>query len=111
MYASNTNYYAYCLFNGGNIQTLLFKCGQDEIFDTTINACRYYCKAKGNFQNPADCNQYFYCSGVAAKPAEAQMCPTNWVFDGTGCNKDAAACKFPPPAPAAADPADPAVPA
>ncbi|XP_037049538.1 uncharacterized protein LOC119083837 [Bradysia coprophila] len=97
VYASNTNYYAYCLISGGTIKTLMFKCKQDEIFDTTINACRFYCKAKGYFQNAADCNQYVYCSAAAAKPSEMLFCPPNYVFDGTGCNRDTTKCQYPPP--------------
>ncbi|XP_037049556.1 uncharacterized protein LOC119083858 [Bradysia coprophila] len=97
-YASSSNYYAYCLFSGIGIQTLMFKCKQDEIFDPTINACRFYCKASGNFQNPADCNQYFYCSRVDAKPSEPLSCPPKYVFDGRGCNRDATECQNPPTA-------------
>lgn len=98
VYASNKQFYAYCVFNAGNIRTLMFRCGDNEIFDTTINACRLSCKAKGYFQNPADCNGYYYCSSSTAIPSAIMNCPPNYVFDGSGCNKDPATCKFPPPA-------------
>ncbi len=74
----------------------MMKCGQNEIFDTTIPGCRFNCKAKGYYQNPADCNQYTYCSAASAKPSEYLQCPPTYVFDGTGWNKDPASCKFPP---------------
>lgn len=106
VFASNKAYYAYCLINNGNIQTIMFHCPQGEIFDTTSNACRFNCKAKGYFQNRADCSQYIYCSAAAAKPSEILQCPTNYVFDGTGCNKDATKCQYPPPPPPASPPTD-----
>ncbi|KAG4078133.1 hypothetical protein HA402_002184 [Bradysia odoriphaga] len=97
-YANSSSYYAFCWFNDIGIQTVMFRCEQDEIFDPTINACRFYCKARGNFQNPADCNQYFYCSRAAAKASDPLSCPPNYVFDGSGCNRDATKCQYPPPA-------------
>lgn len=81
----------------GAIQTLMFKCPYEkfEVFDVKIKACKFNCKAKGNFQNPADCSEYYYCSGVNALPVLSE-CASNWVFDGSGCNKDVKKCQYPP---------------
>lgn len=99
VYASNKAYYAYCSNNGGVMQPIMFKCALDlyQVFDLTVNDCIYNCKAKGNFQDPENCNQYYYCSGVSAKPTLLK-CPTNYVFNGTGCDKDETKCQNPPPA-------------
>ncbi|KAJ6649165.1 Pancreas transcription factor 1 subunit alpha, partial [Pseudolycoriella hygida] len=98
-YASNPAYFAYCSNVLGQITTYLFKCQyeQFQIFDTTLNDCRYNCKAKGYFQDPSDCAQYFYCSAANAKPSAALVCGNNYVFDGATCNKDATKCQYPPP--------------
>lgn len=91
-------YYAFCMRNGnGAIQTLMFKCPYEnfEIFDVKTKACKFNCKAKGTFQNPAECQEYFYCSGANAQPVLG-TCPANWVFDGTGCNKNIDKCQHPP---------------
>ncbi|KAJ6649099.1 hypothetical protein Bhyg_04332 [Pseudolycoriella hygida] len=100
VYASNPAYYAYCTNVLGLITTYMFKCEfeQFEIFDTTLGNCRYNCNGKGYFQNPNDCNQYYYCSATNAKPSDPLECPAGYVFDGTGCNKDATKCQYPPPA-------------
>jgi len=100
VFASNPAFYALCLNNGnGYIQTFMFKCPYEkfEVFDTTINACRFNCAAKGYFQNPDNCNEYFYCSAAltSTKPTLLE-CPADFVFDGTTCNRDSTACKFPP---------------
>jgi len=105
VYASDPAYYAYCLNNGGYIQTIMFKCPFEEfeVFDTTNYSCKYNCKARGYFQNPANCTQYFYCNGNAAVPTPLE-CSTDYVFDGIGCNKNATKCQYPPPTPDIEDP-------
>lgn len=110
VYPGNPAYYAYCyLGSNGQITTYMFVCDFPafQIFDSTLNQCIYNCKSTGYFQDPSNCNGYLYCSAAKAKPTSLS-CETAYVFDGTGCNKDAATCKFPPPAPpAAAPPAGP----
>lgn len=98
VYASNKQFYALCAFDAGTTRTLLFRCGESEIFDTTTNTCRLRCTAKGYFQNPKNCNQYYYCSSTTAIPSAMLTCPSNYVFDETRCNIDASACKSPPKA-------------
>lgn len=75
----------------------MFKCPyeQFEVFDMTTKSCNFKCKAKGNFQNPANCQEYYYCGAANAQPALAS-CPNNWVFDGIGCNNDVSTCQYPP---------------
>lgn len=97
-YISNPAYYAFCMKNADGIfEATMFKCPyeQFEVFDLKTNECKFKCKAKGNFQNPAKCNEYFYCSGANAQP-NLSICPTAWVFDGTGCNRDVLKCQFTP---------------
>lgn len=81
----------------GTFETLLFKCPYEEFqaFDLKTKECNFQCKAKGNFQNPAECGEYYYCSRANAQPILAS-CPENWVFDGTGCNKDVNKCEYKP---------------
>lgn len=76
----------------------MFKCDfeQYEIFDLTTSQCKYNCKAKGNFQNPANCQQYYYCSAASATPT-LLLCPMTYVFDGATCNADVTKCQNPPP--------------
>lgn len=102
VYPSNPAYYAYCaLGSNGQITTYMFVCDFPtfQIFDATVgvNQCIYNCKSTGYFQDPADCKGYYYCSAAKAKPT-LLTCEDPYVFDGTGCNKDATTCKFPPPA-------------
>lgn len=95
MYA---RYYAYCLIHGnGVIQTLMFKCPNEqfEVFDINAKVCKFKCRARGNFQNPTDCQEYYYCSSANAQPISLQCAP-NFIFDGTGCNKDKTKCLYPP---------------
>lgn len=75
----------------------MFKCPYEdfEVFDMKTKECKFKCKARGNFQNPADCRQYYYCSGVNAQPISGE-CPENWIFDGVGCNSDADKCLYKP---------------
>ncbi|XP_037034007.1 uncharacterized protein LOC119072817 [Bradysia coprophila] len=96
-YASNPTYYAFCMNDNGVFSTLMFKCLYDkfEEFDAKAKQCQFKCKAKGTFQNPADCGESFSCSGVNAKPVTAK-CPAGWVFDGTSCNRDADTCVHKP---------------
>lgn len=92
-------YYAFCMKSGnGAIQTFMFKCPHEkfQVFDVKTKVCKFNCKAKGNFQNPDDCGEYFHCSGVNAQPVLG-TCAANWVFDGTGCDKDIKKCQYPPP--------------
>lgn len=74
----------------------MFKCEfeQFEVFDMTSKTCEFKCKAKGNFQNPAECREYYYCSSANAKPTLLE-CAENYVFDGVGCNKNADKCQYP----------------
>lgn len=75
----------------------MFKCPNEdfEVFDMKAKECKFKCKARGNFQNPADCRLYYYCSGVNAQPISGE-CPEDWVFDGIGCNIDADKCLYKP---------------
>lgn len=97
VYPGNPAYYAYCaLETTGKITTYMFKCDYPtfQIFDLVSNQCIYDCKASGYYQDPADCNGYYYCSAAKANPIRATCTPT-YVFDGVGCNKDATTCKYP----------------
>lgn len=89
----------------GAFETIMFKCPYDkfEVFDLKTKECQFKCKARGNFQNPADCGKYFYCSGANAQPI-LEKCPTDLVFDGTGCNRDADKCQHKPTTTTTPDP-------
>jgi len=103
VYPGNAAYYAYCaLGSTGQITTYMFMCEfpSSQIFDSTAYQCIFNCKAKGNFQDPADCAGYYYCSAAKDTKPVQLTCETGYVFDGVGCNKDAATCKYPPPPPA-----------
>lgn len=67
-----------------------------QIFDSASKQCIFNCKAKGYFQNPEDCNGYYYCSAAKAKPT-ALTCEGGYVFNGVGCDSDPATCQYPPP--------------
>lgn len=78
----------------------MFKCQYEdyEVFDLTTRECQFKCKAKGNFQNPASCQEYYYCSAVNAQPI-LLTCADNYIFDGMGCNKNKDKCAYPPEEP------------
>lgn len=98
VYASNPAYYAMCVNRGnGQIETYMFKCPRSEVFDTSIKSCRFNCDAKGNFQNPANCTEYFNCNSASASTRPTTLsCPKDFVFDGSRCNSDPGSCKYPP---------------
>lgn len=100
VYASNPAYFALCVNKGnGQIDTYMFKCPyeQFEIFDTSIRSCRLNCAARGNFQNPANCSEYFHCNGATASTRPTILsCPAGFVFDGTSCTSDLKRCQYPP---------------
>lgn len=75
----------------------MFKCPNEEFneFDMKTKTCQFKCKARGNFQNPEDCEKYFYCSRAHAEPVSAE-CPEDLVFDGTRCNVDREKCQYKP---------------
>lgn len=76
----------------------MFKCPNEqfEVFDLKTTQCQFKCKAKGSFQNPDNCEEYYYCSSANAQPLKSK-CPKNWVFDGIGCNVNPEECKHAPP--------------
>lgn len=95
----NPAYYAYCFdYGNGTVVPLMFKCEfeQFETFNLSIGICTFNCKAKGNFQNPANCQQYYVCSASGVM-ADLLSCPNNYVFDGIGCTADRQKCQYPPP--------------
>ncbi|KAJ6625929.1 hypothetical protein Bhyg_18009, partial [Pseudolycoriella hygida] len=73
----------------------MLKCPHEqfEVFDLKTSQCVFKCEKKGNFQNPANCGEYYSCSGANAKPILTK-CPTQWVFDGTGCNQNVDKCQY-----------------
>ncbi|XP_037044190.1 uncharacterized protein LOC119080075 [Bradysia coprophila] len=100
VYASNPAFYALCVNRGnGQIDTYMLKCPHEqfEIYDVSIRSCRFNCAARGNFQNPANCTEYFHCNGASTSTRPTTLsCPTDFVFDGTSCTSDPDGCKYPP---------------
>ncbi len=81
------------MVSNGGVEPIMFKCPYEQVFDLKTKTCQFKCRAKGNFQNPLECGEYYYCSGNNAQPILAK-CPNKWVFDGTGCSDDPNKCKF-----------------
>lgn len=105
LYPTNSAYYAFCIdyetYNWGaygSILPMMFKCEfqQFETYNQTMGNCTFNCKAKGNFQDPANCQRYYVCSAAGAV-GDLISCPHNFVFDGKGCTMDETKCEYPPP--------------
>lgn len=105
LYPTNSAYYAFCIDYEsyswgayGSIIPMMFKCEfeQFETYNQTMGYCTFTCKAKGNFQDPANCQRYYVCSAAGAV-GDLISCPQNFVFDGTGCTMDETKCEYPPP--------------
>ncbi|CAD7089576.1 unnamed protein product [Hermetia illucens] len=75
---------AYCLDNGSNKETILFRCPdtQSMQYDPNTLQCTYRCSIEGRFADRLDCRSFYECyreGGVLQ--AKHQKCPEGYSYD------------------------------
>lgn len=83
-------YFAYCT-QGRTAEIYMYKCRdpENEIFDMTLNRCRYNCRSLGTFVDRTDCTRYVTCSFSRGRWTATKItCPIGYHFDGNACVVD-----------------------
>jgi hypothetical protein len=79
VYPKDPNVYGLCIRDH---PTLMFKCLEDEQFDTKISQCIFVCKTAGLFPVPGSTQKYRECVAVGSKfELYERECPEGSIFD------------------------------
>ena len=79
VYPKDPNVYGLCIRDH---PTLMFKCPEDEEFDTKTSKCNFVCKTAGLFPVPGNEQKYRECVAVGTRfELNERECPTGSIFD------------------------------
>jgi len=80
LYPKDPNVYGLCIRDH---KTLMFKCPEEEQFDTKISQCSFVCKKEGLFAVPGNARKYRECVSVGVNKFELyeRECPVDSTFD------------------------------
>lgn len=89
VYPQNPAYYVFC-GTGGLMNTMyMFKCEDidNEIFDVSLNMCRFNCKAAGKFPDKSNWNGYIKCSPKTNETwtMSIELCNDGEIFTNGDC--------------------------
>jgi hypothetical protein len=82
VYPKDPNVYGLCIRDH---PTLMFKCPEEEQFDTKTSQCIFVCKKAGLFAVPGKDKKYRECVAVGINKFELYLreCPFGSIFDST----------------------------
>lgn len=89
VYPQNPAFFVFC-GNGSLLNTMyMFKCEdiENEIFDVSLNRCRFNCKATGNFADESNRNGYIKCSPKinGTWTMSMELCNDRQIFSNGDC--------------------------
>jgi hypothetical protein len=78
-YPKDPSVYGLCI---RNLETVMFKCDEEEEFDTKTSQCTFVCKKEGLFPVPGDEQKYRECVSVGIKKFQLKegKCPVGSRF-------------------------------